>query len=248
MSGPKLLFIGLDSADPTLIHRWATAGHLPCLHKLTTEAAWANVTVPPGFSNGCVWPSLYTGVNPGRHGRYASKTALNSSYDYTVAFDEDRHLRAAPFWISASDQGARVGVVDMVRAPFTPNINGFQIADWLTHDRRQAKIRTCPATLSSDLLQTYGADSLGPTPEAFLEHHDLMSLRDTLFERINAKADQTIDYAARYPCDLYLTVFGEPHDAGHAFWQLHDHLHPEYDPEYAARLGEPLKDVYGEYG
>ena len=115
MSGPKLLFVGLDSADPTLIHRWAAAGHLPCLHKLTTEGAWANVTVPPGFSNGCVWPSLYTGVNPGRHGRYASKTALNSSYDYTVAFDEDRHLRADPFWISAGDQGARVGVVDMVR-------------------------------------------------------------------------------------------------------------------------------------
>ncbi len=244
MARPKLLFIGLDSAEPTLLERWADAGELPGLADLLAQSAKVHVTVPEGFANGCAWPSLYTGVNPGRHGRYSSATWCRGSYNYRIPFDEDQHLQADPFWVSLSDRGIPVGIVDMVRAPLTPGIKGFQIADWLTHDSRNAETRSYPANLAEDVLRTYGGDVLGGTPEKFLEQNSQSALSDTLLARIETKTRQTIDFANRFACDLYMTVFGEPHDAGHMFWGFHDPSHPDYDPNRATGVDDPLKRVY----
>lgn len=65
-----MLFIGLDSAEPQLLLEWSRAGALPTLRALLDSGAWGALKGPPGQGNGALWPSLFTGVNPGRHGRY----------------------------------------------------------------------------------------------------------------------------------------------------------------------------------
>jgi predicted AlkP superfamily phosphohydrolase/phosphomutase len=242
MASPTVLFIGLDSADPALLDRWTASRHLPNLAALSRQAVRLPVQVPEGFSNGCAWPSLYTGMNPGGHGRYGSATWLPGTYDFSIPFDEDRHLAADPFWLSLSDKGVRVGITDMVRAPLTPALNGFQIADWLTHDRRTAITRSWPEDLARTVVRDYGGDTLGQSLEAFLQAHDLSDFCTTLIQRIETKARQTVDFAR--DCDLYMTTFGEPHDAGHMLWQFHDPDHPDYDAARSESLGEPLRRIY----
>src|SRR5688572_22570561 len=51
---------------------------------------------------------------------------------------------------------------------------------------------------------------------------------------------------SREQWDLFMVVYADPHDVGHAFWHLHDPRHPRHDGEWAARHGDPVKDVYVE--
>ncbi|MGB3509296.1 MAG: alkaline phosphatase family protein [Microcoleaceae cyanobacterium] len=152
MTAKKVLFIGLDSADPELLKQWSEDGSLPNLQKIWQSSIWGDVKIPKGFSNGAMWPSLFTGVNPSKHGRYNYLYIEPGTYNFKHLFDEDTDYQALPFWVDLSKQGKRVGIVDVPRAPLTKEINGFQIADWLTHDRRNAIIRSYPENLAQNII------------------------------------------------------------------------------------------------
>ncbi|MFM7408778.1 MAG: hypothetical protein ACKO3K_19515 [Cuspidothrix sp.] len=115
---------------------------------------------PKGFSNGAMWPSLFTGVNSSKHGRYNYLSIKPGTYNFNHLFEEDTDYQISPFWVDLSKQGKRVGIVDVPRAPLTPDINGFQIADWLTHDRRNAITRSYPENLAKNIIETFGEDEI----------------------------------------------------------------------------------------
>ena len=72
--------------------------------------------------------------------------------------------------------------------------------------------------------------------------HEL--LRDQLVARVAQRADCTVHFLEREPWDLLFTAFAEPHCIAHQCWHLRDPAHPMYDAEIAARLGDPVIDVY----
>ena len=65
---PKVLFIGLDAGDIDLIERWSDEGALPNLRAMARRAASAVTSLPERLYSGAVWPSLFSGVTPGKHG------------------------------------------------------------------------------------------------------------------------------------------------------------------------------------
>ena len=97
ISPPKILFIGLDAADPTLLAQGCDAGWLPVLQSLRSNGAWAQVKVPRGFGDGAIWPCLFTGVNPGRHGRYFYHQLKLGTYE-SEDFVQDTDYGHKPFW------------------------------------------------------------------------------------------------------------------------------------------------------
>jgi len=239
----KVLLIGLDSGESGLLLEWARQGALPHIKQLLERGTWCEATPPRGFGNGVVWPSLHTGVGPGTHGRYYLRQLRPGSYDI-VDFEEDTGLCRAPFWKPISEAGKRVGVIDMVRAPLVEGLNGFQIADWLTHDAT-GQARSWPPTLIGDITRRLGADPLQGNADVFAGSGDkLLQLRDALCQRIATKTQLTRDYVRAGEHDLLISVYAEPHDAGHLCWHLHDPKHVAHDPAFAKRHGDPLKDVY----
>ncbi|MBE9126810.1 MULTISPECIES: alkaline phosphatase family protein [unclassified Coleofasciculus] len=240
MTTKKLLFIGLDSAEPELLKQWSQEGSLPNLQNIWTRSIWGNVQIPKGFSNGAMWPSLFTGVDPSKHVRYNYLSIEPGTYNFKHQFHEDTDYQALPFWVELSKQGKRVGIVDVPRAPLTRDINGFQIADWLTHDRRDAIPRSYPESLAQSVIETFGEDEIGERPELYLHNHSLQSFIDLMKKRIAVRAEQTIQLAKQSDYDLFMTVFGEPHDVGHMCWHLHDCTHEDYDSSF----GDPVKEVY----
>lgn len=240
--GNKVLFIGLDSAEPELLLRWANDGTLPVLHGLLQRSAWCEATAPRGFGNGVVWPSLYTGVGPATHGRYFYQQLRLGSYD-VVEFKEDEGLCRAPFWKALSDAGKRVGVIDMVRAPLVTGLNGFQIADWLTHDAT-GPARSTPPELAEQVVARLGSDPVGGNADRFIaEGATPGQLRDALKQRIDAKTRLTREFLEQGKHDILITVYGEPHDVGHLCWHVHDPKHVRFKPELAQRYGDPVRDV-----
>lgn len=240
MEVKQVLFIGLDSAEPQLLKKWSEDGSLPNLQKIWQSSTWGEMKIPKGFSNGAMWPSLFTGVNLGKHGRYNYLYIKPGTYNLRNHFYEDTDYQALPFWVDLSRQGKRVGIVDVPRAPLTKEIKGFQIADWFTHDRRDAIARSYPENLAQEIIETFGEDEMGERPELYLKNNSYQAFIELLKKRIDIRAEQTIQLAKEADYDFFMTVFGEPHDIGHMCWHLHDPTRQDYDGQF----GDPVKDVY----
>ena len=60
----RLLAIGLDAAEQSLIRRWIDSGELPVLASLRDRAVCGRTTNEPGLYTGAVWPTIFTGVPP----------------------------------------------------------------------------------------------------------------------------------------------------------------------------------------
>lgn len=240
MTSKKLLFLGLDSAEPKLLKRWTEDGSLTNLRQIGQSSIWGDVKIPHGFSNGAMWPSLFTGVDPSKHGRYNYLYLKPGTYNVKHYFSEDTDYQATPFWVNLSKQGKKVAIVDVPRAPLTPNLNGFQITDWLTHDRREALARSYPENLAKSIIEKFGDDEIGERPELYLQNHSYQSFLELMLKRIDLRAEQTIQLAQQSDYDFFMTVFGEPHDVGHMCWHLHDPTHKDYDSSF----GDPVKEVY----
>jgi predicted AlkP superfamily phosphohydrolase/phosphomutase len=81
-------------------------------------------------------------------------------------------------------------------------------------------------------------DSIDSSPDGTRE------LLDTLFTRIENKRAVSLYCLNKDHWDLFVTVLGESHCVGHQGWHLHDATHPEYDPDLATELGDPIKEIY----
>ena len=239
----KVLFIGLDSAEPDLVLKWIDSGDLPVLQSLRERSVWGKVETPVGFGNGVLWPSLFTGVNPAKHGRFFIRQVRPGSYQASY-FREDTDFKRDPLWAELSRAGQRVAVIDMVRAPLTKDLNGIQLADWLTHDRSGAP-RSWPPELISKVISQYGDDPLGGNAdETGRGAAEYIQLCDRMLDRVETKTELSCQLLNQGPWDLFMTVYADPHDVGHQCWHLHDPSHVNHDADLAKTIGDPIKNIY----
>lgn len=243
-TSPKVLFIGLDAADPELITQGCDEGWLPVLQGLRNKGVWAKVKTERGFGDGATWPSLFTGVNPGRHGRYFYQQFVPGTYE-DRKFIQDEDFGHKPFWEYLSQAGRRVAVIDLVKAPLSKGLNGIQIVDWLVHSQ-EGSTRSSPVHLASDVIAGYGSDPFNGTTDIYKHRtaDEFRSFRDTMIDRVQAKTSLCEDYLKSDSWDLFMVAYGDPHDIGHQCWHLHDPGHALYDSEWVERHGDPVKDVY----
>ena len=240
----KVLFIGLDAAESTLLQRYMDDGELPAIASLVRTGDVATPPPPPGLGNGATWPTAFTGMGPASNGRYYYQQFDPATYRF-VDFIDDRDFAGPPFWTLASDAGKRVAVIDMVHGPLATSINGTQIVDWLTHDR-MFPARSMPPDLIHTVERTFGADPWGGHADkaygALADKDPAVWLAKTV-DRIERKAEYSARLLESEDWDLFTTVFSDTHDFGHLFWHLHDPGHPGFDPQWFARHGDPMKTV-----
>lgn len=244
MTSPRVLFVGLDAADPGLLAKGCAEGWLPVLEGLRRAGAWAPVSVPRGFGDGAIWPSAFFGVHPARHGRYFNQQLRPGTY-VSTSFVEDKDFYRKPVWEYLSEAGRRVAVIDMVKAPLSKNLNGIQIVDWTVHSRYGAP-RSWPAGLISEVVSRFGPDPFDGSTDIFRERtaEEYKTFRDAMIDRVGAKAALCERLLKQESWDLFAVGFGDPHDIGHQCWHLHDPTHSMYDARWVERFGDPVKDVY----
>jgi predicted AlkP superfamily phosphohydrolase/phosphomutase len=239
----RTVLIGLDAAAGDLLLLGCDEGWLPNLAALRNRGAWGIAAGLPGFGSGALWPSVSSGVTPAKHGRYFYKQ-LNPA-TYQVDHFDPASYKVAPVWEVMSAAGLRVALFDVPQAALCEGLNGIQTVDWLVHDVVYGPLATWPPELAAELVGKFGAD---PVPKCDwpggrnAEEHAL--LRDQLVARVRQRADCTAHYLEREPWDLLITAFAEPHCVGHQCWHLRDSSHPMHDAEAAARVGDPVRDVY----
>jgi len=241
---PKVLFIGLDAADPALLAQGCDAGWLPVLQSLRSQGAWAQARGARGFGDGAIWPSLFTGVNPGRHGRYFYRQIKLGTYNIED-FAEDAEYGHKPFWEFLSQVGRRVATIDMVKAPLLKDIEGIQVVDWLVHSRYWPT-RSSPASLASEIIARYGSDPFNGETDIYKQRtaEEYKAFRDAMIDRVHTKTTLCERYLKQDSWDLFMVSFGDAHDIGHQCWHQHDPGHAIYDSQWVQRFGDPVKDVY----
>ncbi len=239
----RVIFIGIDAAEASLIHLWIEAGVMPNLAAFSRNALQGVSANSPGIYTGSVWPSFHTGLQPGRHGRYFYRQLEQGTYK-TSAFPANR-LPVAPFWDQLDRHQRKVAIVDLPKAPLVELESGIQLCDWGVHDPDGPPCSS-PTTLATEITARFGKDPVGPCDLALRNKAGVAGLRAKLIERAQRKTDIILDLLGRRSWDLFATVYAESHCAGHQFWSLHDPSHPDHDANLLKSLGgDPLRDVYG---
>jgi predicted AlkP superfamily phosphohydrolase/phosphomutase len=212
----KVVIIGLDGATFDLIKPWADEGHLPNLSRLIAEGAWGNLksTQPPHSAP--AWTTFSTGLNPGRHGVY---------FFVAPSFDKNRFrpissetIRGRRLWQLISDQGGRVGTVNVPMSYPPVPVNGYMIGDFMAPDAQSA---FDPPELYDEVVRECG----GYCSEVWTQRQ-----RDTFFKDILDCIDQQAKVGAylleRHPVDFFAIVFTVLDRAQHNFWADMDPDHP----------------------
>lgn len=239
---PKLLVIGLDAANGSLVRTWASQGLLPNFAALMARGRTAAMRGVDGFFTGSTWPSLLTSTGPARHGIHYLAQLAPGTYEFARPHEAE-YIRAPMFWESLGRAGKRLAILDLPLTKLDPAIPGIQTVEWAGHDSIFG-FRTAPAGLRGEILAAHGrhpvipdCDRVGRTPE------DFRRFVASLVRGVEMKARLTIDLMQREPWDLLVQVFTETHCCGHQCWHLHDPRHPNYDATVLDG-SDPLLRVY----
>ena len=100
----KVLMLGIDGATYAILDPAFEAGHMPNLKKLLDRSASGVLTstVPPYTPPG--WTSIFTGVNPGKHGIFGFTLGNVQRREGLVRLDR---VTAPALWNAANAQGLR---------------------------------------------------------------------------------------------------------------------------------------------
>ncbi len=128
--GPRVAFLGIDGVPWSLIEE--NPETFPNLTSLAEEGAGGPIdSIVPPESSAC-WPTLTTGVNPGKTGVYGFQDREVGSYDTYVPMGND--VQATRLWKRVQDAGREATVMN-VPVTFPPErdvqrmVSGFLSPD-----------------------------------------------------------------------------------------------------------------------
>lgn len=236
---PKILVIGLDGADFSLIGPWMEAGRLPRLTAIRDAGiSGPLLSVIPPLSPPA-WTTAATGVNPGRHGIF---DFFRMDFDSLTAYTETAASRRVPgVWTLLSEDGHKVGVLNMPMTDPPDPVDGFQIAG-LPHPDSTGY--AYPPELEARLHgEGYRLDRMG---EALIPGEE-GALETEILDTFRRRAKTALALGAENPdLDFYWVVFTGTDRMQHFFWKFMEPEHPFYDPELAPRFGDSILRLYEE--
>ncbi|WP_339102613.1 alkaline phosphatase family protein [Haloterrigena salinisoli] len=144
----KTLLFGLDAACFPVLRPLFEDGELPHLKSLFADGVTGKLTsqIPPWTAS--AWPSLYTGVNPGKHGVF--DFLRFDGYDWDIVNATD--VRHRSLWEYADDAGLTSVVVNVPVTSPPPEIDGAVIPGYLASEDPQCQ----PAGILEDVREAVG--------------------------------------------------------------------------------------------
>ena len=241
----KVILIGLDSADRQLVEQGCDSGDLPVLRRLRDRGAYGLLSGFAAMADDALWASFYTGLSPGRHGRFFWTYPEQGTYERRLYRDRNPPLQ--PFWAQLSLSGLRSAIIDVPKCPLVTELNGVQVADWLVHGRDYLETCSWPVELAGDLLRRFGDDRTDRADDQdylcrvhSLPPGELETLQQYLLDGLEKKTAFACELLEEN-WDLFLIVFKEAHCIGHQGWQVSD---PPFGAHPLASNTNSVKRIY----
>ena len=166
---PRLVVIGLDGADWQIIAPLIDRGALPNIARLMRDGSHGELlsSFPPHTP--CAWTTIFTGVNPGKHGIFTFHTVVPGTYTWKLTRSADRKVRA--LWEIANAAGLRVGAFNIPMTFPAERIDGYMISGMIgapavvpsafwPRELQDEALRVAP-NLSMDVVARHGGRVLG---------------------------------------------------------------------------------------
>jgi predicted AlkP superfamily phosphohydrolase/phosphomutase len=223
----RVLAIGIDAAEPTLVRSLIARGKLPTLARLLDGGTWHRVLSPAHIGSGAVWPTFLTGTDPAAHGVYGEWAWQPGTMD--VARYSNRAL--TPFWAALAGRGITVGVLDVPFAPPVALTTGFAIGEWGAHDVIGEEMTVAPAAHRDGALRRIGPHPFARTrPDAAgsVDPRGLAALAVDCRDGLRLRGRLAARLLAETRPDLAIVVFPELHTAEHYLWHTIAPDHPFY--------------------
>ncbi len=235
----RVLVVGLDAAEATLLERWADAGRLPALAALRRRGVAVALTGPMKTLPGAIWPELQLGRSAGRVGQYYHPWQLHTGEDVVRPIAPDEIDAEGYYWAVAAQHGCRVCVVDQPQSVLAqPQPGLVQLAEWGTHDRNYVTASD-PPTVLEEVQASVGAHPVARCDDYGAADVDRMRLLADLQRGLAAKGALLLDLLGRADWDLFTTVLTESHCVGHQTWEL-----MAQGPSAPPELAGAIADVY----
>jgi predicted AlkP superfamily phosphohydrolase/phosphomutase len=224
----RILLVGWDGAEPSLVSKLLTDGRLPNLASLI-QGGYYNAlrsTIRPESS--AAWTSLATGVNPGVHGVFGFAQLMPNSYQ-TELVDTSK-VRVPFFWELLGSMGKRVAIMNMPMAYPPRPVNGWLVCGLMTPG--VDSVFTYPSELGEQLLgKKYIIDAEAIKPD---------ESRAQYAHRMNAQVMQRTELAlitmGDMQWDFGAVIFTELDRIQHYYWA-------DMIQEHPLRPQEPLPDT-----
>lgn len=125
----RVLLLGLDGMTFSVLDPAWKEGHMPRLQRLLSAGVSGVLasTIPPYTPPG--WTSIFTGVNPGRHGIFGFTLGNVQRKGGLVSLDR---VQAPAIWNAANAQGAKVGLFNIPMTYPAPAVDGWSVSGMLT--------------------------------------------------------------------------------------------------------------------
>jgi predicted AlkP superfamily phosphohydrolase/phosphomutase len=226
-NGQRVLAIGIDAAEPTLIRDLIDRGELPTLGALLDGGEWALVESGGEIGSGAVWPTFFTGVEPTEHGMYSGW--IWRPERMTCAGPGDDFLPES-FWSKGAFVDCNLGVVEVPWAPFGRFGRGFEVSEWAPHDVSFGEIRARPraATDAIDAMGAHPFQKLPDGPGYYMDAPNKARLSAGCVEGARLRGDLACRLVSEMRPDLAVVVFAEVHHCAHQIWHTIEPDHPLY--------------------
>ena len=212
----RVLVIGLDGVTFDLIEPWAQAGHLPNLARLMAEGAWGRMQSTIPAHSAPAWTTFATGLLPGRHGLYFFLgPSRDSKYFRPVSAES---IRGRTLWDLSSEQGRRVGMLNVPMTYPPRPVNGFMIAGMLSPDPRHA---FWPSELYEEVT-----DHCGDYIVEVSTNQDRRAYLEEVLAAMEYRCRVAEYLMDHHPTDFFMVVFRMIDSVMHHYWADMDPHHP----------------------
>ena len=125
----RVLLLGLDGVGFPMLEPAFAAGHMPHYKSLLDRSASGVLTstIPPYTPPG--WTSIFTGVNPGKHGIFGFTLGNAQRNEGLVRLDK---VKAPAIWNAANADGKKIGLFNIPMTYPPPPVDGWAISGMLT--------------------------------------------------------------------------------------------------------------------
>jgi predicted AlkP superfamily phosphohydrolase/phosphomutase len=236
----RVLAIGLDAVERSLVDVLLADGELPNLRALRDRSAVARLTTARTYRSEYPWTEFVTGQ---------SASALR--YWSTLTFDPESYhcdvvgaAPAQPFYALGSD--FHVIALDVPHSRLAPDLQGAQVIGWGAHD---AQFPRCsqPHGLLAALERTHGQHPGIPIEYSGSWHQAefLGRFVAALLTGIERRVGVVRTLVQQVPdWDLLVLAMGEAHTAGHQMWHGVDPRSPLHDAPTSPIAAKHLRAIH----
>ncbi len=211
-NGSRVLMIGLDSADLDYIE--PRLASLPNLQRLFSGGIVRRLGTPADTMSACVWPTFFTGTQPGHHGQYFP-------IQWDPAAMELKHVDSSwldcePFWRPLARAGLPVTTLDVQMTFPSRTPDGVEVINW--GSKTLGGFHCNRPEVGKQIEQLFGTHVLQPDIPVEKSPQRSEVIRKTLLAGVRRRGELTRWLLKNTDWKLFVSVFQECHRAGHYFW------------------------------